>query len=66
MVRYDDNSIMPGSGKYSGYKMGNIPASHLLFLLENNKCYGAVKEYIESRKEHLKLQAKYDNKMKFR
>lgn len=44
--KFDDNSLMP-FGKYKGYNMINVPADYLLWLWENNKCYGEVKEYIE-------------------
>jgi len=40
-------------GKYKGEKMINVPAWYLLWLLENNKCSGDVKKYIEDNKEVL-------------
>jgi uncharacterized protein (DUF3820 family) len=45
MEKLTDNSPMPW-GKYKGDKMVNVPASYLLWLHENNKCGGDVKEYI--------------------
>lgn len=66
MVRYDDKSKMPGSGKYAGEKLGNIPPSHLIWLYENNRCFGALKVYIEENLETLKAEVKRINKMKYR
>jgi uncharacterized protein (DUF3820 family) len=48
-----DNSIMPW-GKYAGEKLCNIPASYLIWLYENNKCYGEIKKYIEDNLDDLK------------
>lgn len=42
----NDNSIMP-FGKYKGVKLANVPASYLLWLYDNNKCFGELKKYIE-------------------
>ena len=42
----DDNSLMP-YGKYKGIKMANVPFSYLFYLLDNKKCCGKVKKYIE-------------------
>lgn len=52
MAKLQDTDPMPW-GKYAGEKMANIPAGYLLFLLENNKCSGDVKEYILENKETL-------------
>ena len=41
----EDTDLMP-FGKYKGDKMINVPASYLLWLYDNNKCYGTIKEYI--------------------
>jgi len=41
-----DNSIMT-FGKYKGEKMANIPADYLLWLYENSKVFGEVKQYIK-------------------
>ena len=45
MNKLTDGSLMP-FGKYKGDKMVNVPASYLLWLYENNKCSGVVREYI--------------------
>lgn len=42
----NDKTPMP-FGKYKGDKMENVPASYLLWLYENNKCGGEVREYIK-------------------
>lgn len=52
MAEFNDNSIMPW-GKYAGEKMANVPPSYLLWLLENRKCFGDVKRYIEQNKDVL-------------
>lgn len=49
-------------GKYEGQKMANVPASYLLWLYSEGKCYGEVKEYIEENLDVLKSQVEYDNK----
>lgn len=50
-----DKDAMPW-GKYAGVKMANVPASYLLYLYENNKCSGDVKEYIKDNLEVLQFQ----------
>lgn len=50
-----DESKMPW-GKYQGVKMANVPPSYLLWLLDNNKCNGQVKEYIESNRDVLLIE----------
>lgn len=66
MVTFDDKSKMPGSGKYAGYKLANVPAEYLIWLLENEKCYGALKDYIEKNKETLEKEIKLSKKNKYR
>lgn len=41
-----DTSPMPDNGKYKGVPMTNIPAYHLLWLYDNNKCSPMVRRYI--------------------
>lgn len=48
-----DESLMPW-GKYKGYQMINVPAKYLLYMYENNKCYGSVKDYIEDNLDFIK------------
>jgi len=33
-------------GKYKGQEMADVPPDYLLWLYENNKCYGEVRLYI--------------------
>jgi len=49
----DDNSLMPW-GKYKGTSLVNVPASYLVWLFENDKCYGELKDYIEDNWDVLK------------
>lgn len=56
-----DDSLMP-FGKYKGEKMANIPADYLLWLYENGKCYGEVKEYIKDNWEVLQTEIKRSQK----
>lgn len=56
-----DESLMPW-GKHKGEKMANIPPSYLLWLLDNNKCGGEVKKYIEENKETLVKEIAYEKK----
>ena len=48
-----DESIMP-FGKYKGQKLANVPASYLLWLYDNNKCFGELKKYIEENMDALR------------
>jgi uncharacterized protein (DUF3820 family) len=59
----DDNSIMP-FGKYKGEKMANVPSDYLLWLFENNKCFGEVKSYIADNLEVIKSEIDLKNKSK--
>jgi uncharacterized protein (DUF3820 family) len=57
----DDSSLMP-FGKYVGEKMANVPPEYLIWLYENNKCYGAVKNYIKDNMDVLKEEVKRKQK----
>ena len=61
MQKMNDDSLMP-FGKYQGEKMANIPASYLLWLFENSKCYGEVKAYIKGNLDVLKAEINYESK----
>jgi uncharacterized protein (DUF3820 family) len=63
MTKIDDNSIMP-FGKYKGEKMANVPPDYLIWLYENGKCYGDIKDYIAENMEVLKSEINYKNKSK--
>jgi uncharacterized protein (DUF3820 family) len=49
-------------GKHQGTAIGSVPPDYLIWLLENKKCYGAVKEYIQANLEVLKMQLKNDKR----
>ena len=49
-----DDTIM-WFGKYKGTKLANVPDEYLLYLYNNNKAYGKLKEYIENNLDNLKL-----------
>jgi len=55
--KFTDQSLMPW-GKYKDHKMANVPPEYLLWLLENEKCSGDVKKYIEDNKHFLILESK--------
>lgn len=58
-----DSSTMPW-GKHKGDKMANIPPDYLLWLLENDKCGGEVKKYIQENKETLLAEISQNKKLK--
>lgn len=45
-------------GSHQGKIMQDVPASHLIWLYENNKCTGEVKKYIEDNMETLQIEVK--------
>ena len=56
-----DESICP-FGKHKGKKLGNVPASDLLYMWENYKLYGDFKQYIEDNLDVIKSQIAFENK----
>jgi len=52
-----DESKMP-FGIHAGKELIDVPASYLLWLYDNNKCYGELKKYIEENKDVLLKQYK--------
>jgi uncharacterized protein (DUF3820 family) len=52
-----DESLMP-YGKYKGLQMIKVPANHLIWLYENNRCSVEVKEYVLDNLEVLKDEIK--------
>lgn len=50
-----DDSLMP-FGKFKGEEMINVPASYLIWLYDNDKCSGEVKEYIEDNLDVLRVE----------
>ena len=59
----NDESIMP-FGKHKGEKLANVPPSYLLWLFEEDKCYGELREYIVDNMESIKAEREYLNKVK--
>lgn len=60
-----DTSLMPW-GKWKGHKMANVPPEYLIWLLDNEKCSGQVKAYIEENKSFLELEIKQNRKQEKR
>lgn len=56
----DDNSKMP-FGKFKNEKMANVPASYLMWLHRESKCYGDLKKYIEDNMEALQQEIESGN-----
>lgn len=58
MFFYNENTVMT-FGRYKNYKLGNVPASHLLWLY-NKAAFvpEPLKKYIEQNMEKLKQQKK--------
>jgi uncharacterized protein (DUF3820 family) len=52
-----DESIMP-FGKFKGKKLANVDASYLIWLYDNNKCFGELKSYIIDNLDILKHEIK--------
>jgi uncharacterized protein (DUF3820 family) len=60
-AKFDDKSPMP-YGIHKGEKMANVPAAYLLWLLDNNRCSGEVKNYIQKNKNVLQAEVKRQKK----
>ena len=45
-MKIEDTEIMP-FGKHKGKKLANVPADYLLWLYDNDKCYGTIRQYIQ-------------------
>jgi uncharacterized protein (DUF3820 family) len=58
-----DESIML-FGKYKGEKLANVPASYLLWLFNEGKCYGELRAYIVDNMDAIKAEIAYQNKLK--
>lgn len=56
-----DTDLMPW-GKHKGTPIGDVPADYLIWLLDNDKCSGDVKEYIKNNYAALQMQAQNDKK----
>lgn len=58
-----DQDKMP-YGQYQGQAMANIPASYLIWLYDNKRCSGNVKQYIQENIEVLRTEVKRINQYK--
>lgn len=58
-----DNDPMP-FGKYKGDKLANVPASYLIWLYDNEKCYSYLKlaKYIKDNMDALQKEAANNDK----
>lgn len=43
-------------GRHKGKRLIDVPADYLIWLYENNKCYGPLRKYIEDNREALNNQ----------
>lgn len=57
----NDDSLMP-FGEFKGRKMANVPPDRLLWMYENMKLYGELKEYIEDNLDVIKSEIKLKSK----
>lgn len=48
-----DDSVMT-FGKFAGRKLADVPDSYLLWLYENGKCNGGLRDYIEDNFDAIK------------
>jgi len=63
ILKMTDNDTMP-FGKYKGEKMANIPADYLVWLYENGKCFGEVKNYLDENIDDLVAEIALNKKMR--
>jgi uncharacterized protein (DUF3820 family) len=61
MKKLDDHSPFP-FGKFKGKKLMDVPPEFLIYLFENGKCYGNLKEYIADNLDVLKFQQEQNQK----
>ncbi|PPL04962.1 Putative quorum-sensing-regulated virulence factor [Parapedobacter indicus] len=52
-----DASLMP-FGIHKGKRLIDVPAKYLIWLYDENKCSGALKDYIEDNMDALKKETK--------
>lgn len=60
---FNDSTPMP-FGKYKGDKLANVPAEYLMWLLDNNKVIGHLKNYIEENKDVLAIEIKTNKQVR--
>lgn len=56
-MKITDDSIMPW-GAHKGKQMSEVPDSYLLWLYENNKVSGVIREYIKDNLDAIKSNCK--------
>ena len=47
-----DNSIMP-YGKHQGKELANVPADYFIWMYDNDKLIGSLKQYVEENMDAL-------------
>jgi len=52
-----DESLMP-FGVHKGKQLADVPASYLIWLYDNDKCFGELKSYIEENLKVLRAEIK--------
>lgn len=60
---FTDNTPMP-FGKYKGQALANVPAEYLMYLYDNNKVIGHLKNYIEDNKDVLAIELKTNKQIR--
>lgn len=51
-------------GKHKGEKMANVPPEYLVWLMDNDKCSGDVRDYINRNWKNLNMEIEYNKKLK--
>lgn len=62
-VIYTDETLMP-FGKYKGTPLANVPNDYLLWLYENGKTFGAMKDYLQENIEAIRFNIKQQQNKK--
>ncbi len=55
-----DESPMPISGQFFGWKMKDVPAWYLVSLIRGGNCYGELEAYLEDNEDVITKE--YENK----
>lgn len=61
MKEFDDNSIMP-FGKHRGEKLANVPAEYLIYMYDEGRLYGGLKQYVDDNMQSLRQEIKLNQK----
>lgn len=62
-AEFTDETPMP-FGKYKGTKLANVPAEYLMYLYDNDKVIGHLKNYIEDNKDVLAIELKTNKQVR--